>query len=268
MSAVGDRAGTLPEVLEHLGNFYHAQHRLRHQFLRQITLPVLQLIAAVFVIAALIFILGFIADLQGSKPIDPLGLGLTGGRGALLFLAGFWGGVALLAVAFVALSRFAEGRAAVDAFLLRLPLVGPCLRTLALARLCLGLHATLETGMPLRDALRLAFEGTGNAAFAHCNAAVWNAIQDGCDLAAALTRCPWLTEDFLAVVAVAEESGRIPEVLARQGKRYEEQAADALAVLARLAGFAVWVFVAALIILAILRLLSTTYLAALEGAMK
>jgi len=63
------------------------------------------------------------------------------------------------------LTRLLRGQALVDEFLLRTPVVGRCLRALALTRFCLALRLTLETGMPIAKALRLSFRATGNAAF-------------------------------------------------------------------------------------------------------
>jgi type II secretory pathway component PulF len=62
--------------------------------------------------------------------------------------------------------------------------------------------------------------------------------------------------DFVNIIAVAEEGGRVPEVMANQAQYYEEEATRRLAVLTRIAGFGVWLFVASLIIMAIFRLAS------------
>ena len=48
--------------------------------------------------------------------------------------------------------------------LLRLPLVGPCLRALALGRFALALSLTMEAGLSLGKALRQSLAATGNAA--------------------------------------------------------------------------------------------------------
>ena len=62
-------------------------------------------ILAIWVIAILLFILGFIADMMNSKPIDPIGLGLTGARGALIWLLLCYGSLAGLFVV-----RFWQGK--------------------------------------------------------------------------------------------------------------------------------------------------------------
>src|SRR5262249_25067138 len=88
MASIGEESGALPEVFTELENFYSLQQRLKRQFISQLTWPVLQLVAAIVVLTLLIFILGFLPVLPSTgKPFDPLGLGLFGPDGAVIFLA-------------------------------------------------------------------------------------------------------------------------------------------------------------------------------------
>jgi type II secretory pathway component PulF len=64
---------------------------------------------------------------------------------------------------------------------------------------------------------------------------------------------------------VGEESGRLPEVMEQQAQYYHELAEQRLAVLTRVAGWGVWLFVAVLIVIAIFRLF-LTYLGLLDPA--
>lgn len=72
MISVAERTGALPEVLRSLSEHYENNLRLRKDFIGQITIPVIQLIVAVLVIAGLIYILGWIAASQGGEPLDVL----------------------------------------------------------------------------------------------------------------------------------------------------------------------------------------------------
>ncbi|MBC8115607.1 MAG: type II secretion system F family protein, partial [Candidatus Saccharimonas sp.] len=88
---VAEQTGSLPEVLASLADHYDNLLRLRRTFLGAIAWPVFQLLAAVFIVAGLIAILGWIATGQGGQPTDVLGLGLTGTTGALIWLGGCFG---------------------------------------------------------------------------------------------------------------------------------------------------------------------------------
>lgn len=255
---VGERTGNLPEVFAALESFYRSQQKLRRQLIAQSMLPALQFVAAIFVIAALILILGLIAESQGTKAIDPLGIGLTGPRGAVLFLVFTFGSLAALVGLYLSAARFLAQKAAVDALLLRLPAIGPTLSALALARFCMALQLTFETALPIAEALRLALRATGNAAFMSLAGKMGRNLRDG--LAGPLAQSGVFPEEFCMIIAVAEEGGRLPEVMRQQAKQYEELAELRLTVLMRMAGFGVWLVVAVFITIAIFRIVTTTYL--------
>ena len=127
--AIGEQTGNLPEVLESLEAFYRTQLKLRRELISRSTMPVLQLIAAIFVIAGLIYVLGLIASSNNTKPMDPLGVGLTGTSGALIFLTLAFGSIAALIGAYVLAGRL-RGRARWIAFCYACPPWGrACMRS-------------------------------------------------------------------------------------------------------------------------------------------
>jgi type IV pilus assembly protein PilC len=254
LAGVGEQTGNMPEVFGALEKYYVMQQRFRRQFASQALLPVLQFVAATLVIALMMVILGWIADMNRSAVIDPLGLGLTGSRGAMIFLAAIYGFLALLGGTYWLASRSLQQKAIADRMLLSVPVLGPFLSSLCMARFTLALRLTLDSSMPIARAIGLSFRATGNAAFESSGEAVQDAVRAGDDLTRALGRSPFLSESFLNIVAVAEEAGRVPEVMGKQSENYEEQAETRLAILTRAAGFGVWLFVACLIILAIFRI--------------
>jgi len=264
LATVGERTGNLPEVLGDLEKYYTLQQRLWRQFISQIAWPVFQFVAAIFVIAAMILILGIIADVKNnSAAVDPIGLGL-GAAGAIRWLLVVFGSIATVAALYMVSSRSLRRKAAIDGLLLRLPVLGPCLMALSMNRFCIALRLTLETGMPIAQALRLSLRATGNAAFEAASPAVEASLRGGEDLALALTGGHVFPQTFLDIVAVAEEGGRVPEVMRQQAEAYEDEIKLRLTVLARMAGFGVWLVVAILIIIAIFRIVSTAILPAYQ----
>jgi type IV pilus assembly protein PilC len=251
--ALGEQTGTLPEVLESLESFYRTQLKLRRELISRSTMPVLQLLAAIFVIAGLIYVLGLIAASNNTKPLDPLGVGLTGTSGALIFLTLAFGSIGALVAVFMLGSRL-RGRATIDRNLLRVPALGPCLYAIALSRFCLAMRVTSETSIPVGDGLRLALRATDNAAFVAEVDAVRKGVRAGRGIAETLGDTRLFDSDFQAVLYTAEEAGRMSEVMRQQAKYYEEIAGHRLALLMRAAGFAVWAAVAILIIIAIVRI--------------
>ena len=254
LASVGEQSGSLPEVFAELEKYFKLQQQLRRQFWSQITWPILQFVLATLVIAAMLFILG----LFGST-FDPLGFGLLGTAGALTFLGIVWGTVALLGGGYILLTRSLRGRARVHALLLRLPVVGPCLEALALSRFCLALRLTMETAMPIARAAKLSLRATGNEAFVARTDVVVKALNEGKDLALAFARSRLLPEDFVNILANAEEGGRVAEMLRHQAEHYEEEASRRLTVLTKVAGWGIWMVVAGLMIFLIFRMYLTYF---------
>ncbi len=259
LAVVAEQTGNLPEVFHELENYYVRQQRLQRQFWAGAAWPLIQFFLAIFVLAGLILILGLIADMRGplgpkDKPWDPVGLGLTGVSGALIFLGVVFGTLAALFAVYLVLTRALRQKAAVDAFFLTVPVIGPCLRALALARFCLALRLTMETGMSTPKALRLSMRASGNAAFADRVAVVKQRIEEGDDLTVALSAAHLLPTDFLNILANAEEGGRVTEVLEHQTHFYHEEAGRRLTVLTVVASWGVWLFVAGCIIFMIFRI--------------
>jgi type IV pilus assembly protein PilC len=259
LASVGEETGMLPEVFTELEKYFRRQQTLKRQFISRAAWPVTQFVLAIFVLALLILILGLIAQSHGpgTKPLDPLGLGLSGPSGALIFLSVIWGTIGAIAIGVVLIRRASRQRAAMDRFLLKVPAIGSCLRALALARFCLALRLTTETGMPIARALRLALRATGNEAYLEECPAIEGAVRGGDDLTVALDRPGLFPRDFLHIIAVAEESGRLDDVLRHQADHYHDEASRRLAFLTSLAGYGVWALVGIFIIVAIFRIFMT-----------
>jgi type II secretory pathway component PulF len=170
-------------------------------------------------------------------------------------------GVVLL---FLLAKRLLRRRALVERFLLALPGLGPCLRGIAMTRFCVAGRLMLETNLSVFKMLRLAFLATDNAAFIATIPTVETSLRQGNAIATSLTAAGIFSEKFLAAVAVAEESGRLPESLRYQADEYEDETRRRLIFLTRVSGSLVWLGVAAVIITCIIRIFTVVYIGQIE----
>ncbi len=214
--------------------------------------PLIQFFLAPFVMAGMIFILGIFGS-----TFDPLGFGLTGTTGAIKFLLGWFGTIGILVFAYFVLTRSLRQQVMVDELILRTPVFGPCMRAMAMTRFCMALRLTMETGMPVARALKLSLRATANSAYEARVDQVGNAIRNGEDLTEALRVTGLFTDDFLDIMATAEESGRTVEVMQRQAKHYEEETGRRLTILTQVASKGIWLMIALIIIFLIFRIFST-----------
>jgi type IV pilus assembly protein PilC len=254
LTRVGEQTGMLAEVFAELEKYYVRQRVLWRQFLSQSAWPLIQFVLAIFVLTGLILIMGLIADSRGGQPLDPLGLGLAGPTGAMIFLGVVFGILAALGGLYWFLTRGLRASAAMDTFLLRLPAIGPCLRALALTRFCMALRLTTETGMSIVKAMRLSLQATGNRAFTAQGERMETALRRGNELTATLADGDLFPVDFQHMIAVAEESGSLDQVLAHQAEHYQEESGRRLTVLTSMASYGIYGFVALVTIVAIFRI--------------
>lgn len=255
LASVGERTGMLPEIFGELERYFLRQQQLRRAFYSRVAWPIIQFVLSTFVLAGLIFVMGQLTPVTpDGKRFDPLGLGLFGASGALIFLGVIWGSVAAVFLIYWSSSRLLGGKAVVDRLLLTLPALGPCLQSLALGRFCLALRLTTEAGISVGKALRLSLRATGNNAFAAAVPTVEETIASGDDVTIALGRTGLFPEEMLRIVHVAEESGTLAEVMRHQGDHYYEESSRRLAVLTSIAGYGVWMLIGLFIIVAIFRI--------------
>jgi type IV pilus assembly protein PilC len=264
LAAVGEQAGHLPEIFGELERYFLLRQRLRRQFRSNCIRPAFQYVVAIIVISMLIWVLGVIAEGRNVAPIDPLGVGLVGGRGALVFAClGF--GIPAACIGLYVLAGRLGRQASLEGWLLRVPVLGPCLQAFALTRLCMALRLTQEAGMLPAPALDLSLRATDNAAFSTAIPQAQHTVRSGKEIARALAETGLLSEEFVHVLTVAEETGQLPEVMRRQTVHYQEEAERRLKALTRAAAFLIWLLTAAFIVWAIFRIFTNVYLNALEG---
>jgi type IV pilus assembly protein PilC len=256
LASVGERSGNLPEVFRELEKYYTLQQRMWRQFISLSIWPAFQLVAAIFVIAGMLLLIGILnPETQGAFHFDPLGIGV-GPKAALRFLVVCFGTIGILIGGYFLATRTLRHRAAVDRILLRIPVVGPCLEAFALCRFSLALQLTMDTSLPAWEALDRSLKATGNGAFMAVTDSVQEQLRDGEKVSVALASVHLFPKEFINILATAEHTGQIPEVMRHQTEFYEEEASRRLVLLTRVAGFGIWLIVACLIIWVIFRMFS------------
>jgi type IV pilus assembly protein PilC len=251
MVSVGEESGSLPEVLDGLADHYENIVRLRRMLIGMITWPAIQLVAAILLVAFVIFLLGIVAP--SSKAIASLTMGFVGTTGALKWLALSFGSIFALLGGYWLIAHVFRSKRFLDGLLMKIPVLGTCLQSFAIARFSWAFALTQQTGMPISRSLELSFRATSNGAFMGASPEVCHLVLNGEELGAALDQSRLFPDEYLSIVNVAETSGTVPEALARLGPQFEDQARRSLGALAVTLGWLVWLIVAAFIIFLIFR---------------
>jgi len=250
--AAGEASGTLDRTLAELARFFEFQQRIWRRFLGQVALPVMQYIAAVAIVSFATWIIRLINNERG---------------GLLSGLALGYGAPIVLIAVYVAVVKLLGASRLCHETVLRIPVIGVVMRNLALARFSLVMYLMYEGGVPVPEALRRSFEGTGNAAFGARAGVAVEAIKGEGTLTDALLATRLFPREYIEVVQVAEESGKLSERLNWLAAEYADRTQRALAALASAAAIAIWAVVAAIIIYYIFKIFGQ-YVGAIQGAMR
>ncbi len=254
MVSVADETGSLPEVLLSLSDHYENLLRMRRDFVSQITLPVVQFIAAMFIITFVIYIMGVLAESRGNAPVDVFGWGLVGTRGAAIFFFGTFGSLFSVLMIYMLVAHGMRKQRFFHGLFLQIPVVGPCLRAFAIARFAWAFALTQQAGMRIVPSLEASLKATANHAFIGATTRMCELIKQGEDLSTVLADSGLFPLEFLEMVQVAETSGTVPEMLQHLSPQFEDSARRSLRNLAMAVGWLVWALVAGFIIVAIFSL--------------
>jgi type II secretory pathway component PulF len=249
MVEIGEKTGRLDDVLLRLTKYYEEQVAMQWTFWLGIAWPAFQFVVGVLVIAAVIWLP---SALTGSN-IDVLGLGLTGGYGAILFLCSVVTIIGGIALAITALLRGWFGSAPVQ-IAMRLPVIGGCLQAFALSRLTWAFALGLESGMDAQRVVELALAATHNPYYQQHTAAISASVGRGQTFYDSFQQTYAFPEDFLYALESAEMAGVTSESLLRLTTQYEQKATSALRTLTIIATALTWVAIALVMVLAIVQL--------------
>lgn len=253
MVEIGEHTGKLDEALLKLAEHYQQQVSLQRQFLLGIAWPGVQLAVAILVIGLLIYVFGEIGSRTNSEPIDVTGLGLAGGRGVLIYFLAIGTIMAGVGAGIFAVAKGWLGPKAVQ-LAMRIPVLGACLRYMALTRLTWSLGMALDSGMDAKRSAELSLVATQNPFYLSRSAAVVGAIAANREFHEAYRDAEGFPDDFLLELETAEIAGTLSESLVRMSRQYDEKARTLLQVLVWGATMGIWVMVATIMIILIFRL--------------
>ena len=120
-------------------------------------------------------------------------------------------------------------RAAKDAAILRLPVLGPLAKKVSLGRSLRTLSATVGAGVPMLDSLKLAAAVAGNGCFERGWRVAADRVAGGRAVSAALADDPLFPPAVLQMLASGEKTGKLGPVLEKVGNHYDKEVAAALA---------------------------------------
>jgi len=240
MMKAGELAGALELSLKRLADFREKAARIRGKVKAAMFYPaaVLSVAAGVLALMLLYVVPQFKQVLSGLNNGQPLpaftrfviGLSETA-QHSFLRVAGV---VILLLAVFKAVIATRRGRLWFDGFKLRMPVLGPVFRKLAIARFTRTLGTLITSGVPILQALNIIKEATGNAVVGRLVGRVHDNVEQGESITGPLRESKIFPAMVVGMVDVGEQTGAMPEMLNKIADNYDEEVDNAVSAMTSL----------------------------------
>jgi type II secretory pathway component PulF len=229
----GEATGSLNETLARLIAHLTEQRELRRQLLTALAYPIFMVsVAGGVILFFLVFLLPRLKTLLTS-----LGGKMPASTSLLISLSEFAlsiYGLATLIVLVLGLVSFfgwrqtAAGRAATDAWLLKLPLTGPFIVSQTVLAFAQTLSVLLENGITAAEALRMTEKQIGNTVHRAAFNTATARVLEGEALSLALTRTGCFPDLVLDRLAVGENTGNVVPSLKQIAIAYQKNISNQL----------------------------------------
>ncbi len=221
----GEAAGNLDAVLLRLADFMDAQNALRAKVVGALTYPILMMVLGTIVMG----ILMVVVVPKITSVFDDLDKSLPWNTELLIFVSGvvgtFWWLLIPAAIfGYLGVKRWGRrpaGRAFFDRLKLRIWLIGPLVRFIAVARFARTLATMLAAGVPVLNALEIVKKVLNNTVLEKVIEEARDAIREGESIAAPLKRSGQFPSMMVHMVAVGERSGQLEAMLENVAGAYE-----------------------------------------------
>ena len=145
-----------------------------------------------------------------------------------------FGGIIAIVVLFVLFYRSPRGKMIVHRFLLLLPIFGPLIRKIAVARFTRTLGTLLSSGVPILDALEITARTAGNVVVEKSIRYARERISEGKTMAEPLSQAKIFPGMVVQMIAVGEQTGALDQMCSKIADFYEDEVDVAVASLTAL----------------------------------
>jgi type IV pilus assembly protein PilC len=227
MVEAGEAGGILDTILQRLSSYIEKNVKLRRAVQSAMIYPVAVITIAMSVITLLLWkvvpiFAKLFVGLGVALPLPTrvvIGLSNFVGRYALFGVIGLFA----LAMALRQYYRTPGGRLAIDAALLKLPLIGMILRKIAVARFSRTLGTLIASGVPILEGLEITARTSGNAVIERAILQTRKAVEAGRTLVDPMRDSDIFPSMVTQMIGVGEQTGAMDAMLSKIADFYEEE---------------------------------------------
>jgi general secretion pathway protein F len=226
MVKAGEAGGMVEMVLGRLATFLERAEAIREEVSSALIYPALVLLAGAGAVLVLLNVVlpRFAGMFSDNGELLPMPTQIVLALSA--FTTDYWWAMAGALVALLLAGQAAlqtdAGRLGWDRAKLRVPVLGPLLLELEVARFARMLGTLLQSGVPILMALGIVSELVSNAAIARSLPAVHEGVKRGEGLAGPLKSTDVFPPLAVQMASVGEEAGRLEEMLLKVAEVYDQ----------------------------------------------
>ena len=229
MIEAGESSGTLPLVLLRLADFQEGEVRLRNKVTSALMYPSLMMLTAFsLLIGIFTFVIPRITKIFESMN-KPMPLQTRVLIAISDFLVNYWWavlvGIGISISLFLRWKASEKGRRRWDSFLLKLPILGPLIRMLAVSRFASTMSTLLIGGVPILAAMNIVKNIVANKLIEEAIVQARENVTEGQSIAEPLKRSRQFPPLVIHMVSIGEKTGELPQMLQNVAATYEEQVA-------------------------------------------
>ncbi len=227
MIAAGEAGGILDTILKRLATYIEKAVKLQSQVQSAMIYPIAVIIIAAIVIGVILWkviptFAALFAGLGAELPL-PTRVVIALSNNLVRFfpflivggVAGSWG--------FKTYYATPKGRRVVDAITLKLPVMGPIMRKIAVARFCRTLSTLMASGVPILDGLDITAKTAGNAIIEDAIQTTRKSIERGETISQPLKETKVFPGMVCQMISVGEATGALDTMLSKIADFYEEE---------------------------------------------
>ena len=233
MIAAGEAGGILDTILKRLATYIEKAVKLQSQVKAAMIYPIAVITIACLVIGVILWkviptFASLFAGLGAELPL-PTRIVIALSNNLVRFMPfiviGFFGAGWGLRTYYAT----EKGRYLIDALTLKMPILGPILRKIAVARFCRTLSTLMSSGVPILDGLDITAKTSGNAIIEDAIMTTRKSIERGETIAAPLKETGVFPGMVVQMIGVSEATGTLDTMLGKIADFYEEEVDTAVA---------------------------------------
>ena len=233
MVGAGESGGILDIILQRLSIYIEKAVKLTAKVKGAMTYPVAVITIAMGVVAIIMLkvipIFSAMYDGMGSKL--PFATQVCVGISNALINYSWLFAIGIV-VAVVGLRQFYKtpvGHLQIDAFMLRIPIIGDVLRKVAVARFCRTLGTLISSGVPILEGMEITAKTAGNMVVQNAILKSRDAVEQGRNISTPLAETKVFPPMVVQMVGVGEATGALDAMLAKVADFYEDEVDNAVA---------------------------------------